>query len=278
MNLYISDLDGTLLNSKQTISNRSLSLINNLIINHDLNFTIATARSLSSAWDIIKNIKLKFPIIYNNGAFIYDPVKNRNIAENIISDHDAGRLIKIIHEYNLNPIVYTVHSGSGQKIYYKGIFNKGEQDYIEDRLSKNDKRFTKTRDYSEICNQKIISINVINTKENTNPLYNYLKDSSGFCYHYGEDIYSKYYWLEINHTRANKRDSVVHLKRSLHIDKIISFGDNLNDVDMFEISDECYAVSNAVDSVKKRATKIIGSNENDGVALYLDSIRDSFKK
>ena len=36
--------------------------------------------------------------------------------------------------------------------------------------------------------------------------------------------------------------------------------------DSFEISDECYAVENAVEELKVAATGIIDSNENDGVA------------
>ena len=51
--------------------------------------------------------------------------------------------------------------------------------------------------------------------------------------------------------------------------RVISFGDAINDLPMFEISDECYAVENAVDELKAAATGIIESNENDGVAKWL---------
>lgn len=40
----------------------------------------------------------------------------------------------------------------------------------------------------------------------------------------------------------------------------------------FEIADEAYAVENAVSELKAVATGIIGSNENDGVAKYLQKI------
>ncbi|MDE7203890.1 MAG: HAD family hydrolase, partial [Lachnospiraceae bacterium] len=52
-------------------------------------------------------------------------------------------------------------------------------------------------------------------------------------------------------------------------DKVISFGDAVNDIPMFEISDESYAVENAVEELKAVATGIIDSNENDGVAKWL---------
>lgn len=54
-----------------------------------------------------------------------------------------------------------------------------------------------------------------------------------------------------------------------HCDRVVSFGDAINDIPMFRISDECYAVANAVTELKEIATGIIDSNEEDGVAKWL---------
>jgi hydroxymethylpyrimidine pyrophosphatase-like HAD family hydrolase len=54
--------------------------------------------------------------------------------------------------------------------------------------------------------------------------------------------------------------------------RVVSFGDAINDIPMFEISDECYAVANAVPELKKIATAIIDSNDDDGVAVFLKKI------
>ena len=40
-------------------------------------------------------------------------------------------------------------------------------------------------------------------------------------------------------------------------------------VSMFEIADECYAVGNAVESLKQIATAVIDTNDRDGVAKWL---------
>ena len=42
-----------------------------------------------------------------------------------------------------------------------------------------------------------------------------------------------------------------------------------NDISMFDVSDECYAVENADPELKRRATAVIESNDNDGVARWL---------
>ena len=68
---------------------------------------------------------------------------------------------------------------------------------------------------------------------------------------------------------ASKWYAIKKLKDMWGCDRVISFGDAINDIPMFEISDESYAVENAVDELKKVATGIIGSNEADGVAKWL---------
>lgn len=68
---------------------------------------------------------------------------------------------------------------------------------------------------------------------------------------------------------ASKANGILRLKRLLGCRRIVSFGDAINDLPMFEISDECYAVANAVDALKARATGIIQSNDQDGVARWL---------
>ena len=69
--------------------------------------------------------------------------------------------------------------------------------------------------------------------------------------------------------QASKSDAIKKLKQIWGCTKVVSFGDSINDIPMFEVSDECYAVSNAVGELKRIATGIIESNDEDGVAKWL---------
>ena len=55
----------------------------------------------------------------------------------------------------------------------------------------------------------------------------------------------------------------------LKCERVVVFGDGKNDIDMFELADEAYAVQNAHPDLKKYATAIIASNDDDGVAKWL---------
>ena len=68
---------------------------------------------------------------------------------------------------------------------------------------------------------------------------------------------------------ASKANGILQLKETYNFDRVVTFGDAINDVPMFQISDECYAMDNACEELKSIATKVILSNNQDGVALFL---------
>ncbi len=86
---------------------------------------------------------------------------------------------------------------------------------------------------------------------------------------YQRDIYSGEQWLEMMPAKASKANAISQLKRMLGCDHLVVFGDGMNDMDMFQIADEAYAVENAVPELKAIATGITEDNNHDGVARWL---------
>ena len=76
-------------------------------------------------------------------------------------------------------------------------------------------------------------------------------------------------YLEVCAKTASKYNAVKYLRDTYGFDKIVCFGDNLNDLPMFSASDVRIAVSNAKDVVKVEADIIIGTNTKNGVANWL---------
>ena len=87
---------------------------------------------------------------------------------------------------------------------------------------------------------------------------------------YLRDIYSGEYWLEVLPKRAGKAAAAIKLKEMLGCDKLVCFGDDVNDIALFAAADECYAVGNAADALKEKATAVIGRNTEDSVAHWLE--------
>ncbi len=269
MDLYVSDLDGTLLNENQEISDETAEIINGLI-EAGLHFTIATARSIVSATPIIAKLNLTLPLTVNNGVFVYDPIQQENILSNFIPNEVARRVSEEFEEYGVSPQIFSFDETNGYQIHYQGIFHPGEDYYISGRLSRGDQRFVLCNDFKNCLNRQIITFVAINDREKLEPLYHLFQNNYDLVCHFGEDIYSKAYWLEVTVKNANKQGALRFLRKYLGAKQVICFGDGLNDLSMFEIADECYAVQNAHPDVKKAAAAIIGANTKDGVARFLE--------
>lgn len=77
--LYVTDLDGTLLNTEERINPYSIDTINSLVEKGML-FTYAIARSLSSASIVAKGLSTNIPVIVYNGTFIINPATGEKLA------------------------------------------------------------------------------------------------------------------------------------------------------------------------------------------------------
>ena len=83
------------------------------------------------------------------------------------------------------------------------------------------------------------------------------------------DTYTEYWFLEVFAAQAGKKNGALALKQMISADYICAFGDNLNDLGLFEAADLRASVANAVPELKAKADYIIGSNDEDGVVRFI---------
>ena len=263
--LYVSDLDGTLLRSNEVTSEYTNSVINSLT-DRGMIFSYATARSLITAKKVTKGIHAKIPLIVYNGAFVID-----NVTEDIlIANYFDESVYKVLDELFANkiyPIVYAYIEGKEKFSFISELCTVGMNKFIDSRSGDVRTNVVKTTD--ELKLGDIFYITCIDEPDKLKPLYDKYKNI--FHCVYQTDIYTNEQWLEIMPLAASKSNAIKQLQGLLKCEKLIVFGDGKNDIDMFELADESYAVQNAHEDLKKCATAIISSNDEDGVAKWLDS-------
>ena len=261
--LYVSDLDGTLLGSNKKTSEYTNRTINNLV-DKGMLFSYATARSFQTSHKVTNGLNAKIPLIIYNGAMVVDNTDGAFLIKNFF-DNEITRVISDLLSNDIFPIVYAFINGEEKFSYLPEKCTDGMRQFVESR--KGDKRDNPVLYADELCIGEMFYITCIDKKEKLKPLF----DKYNNTYHcvFQTDIYTKTQWLEIMPKAASKANAIRQLKTLLGCDKIVVFGDGKNDIDMFELADEAYAVENAVDELKSIASGIIGSNDNDGVAKWL---------
>lgn len=261
--LYVSDLDGTLLRSDQTISSFTAEAIRELCAK-GMVFSYATARSYPTALKATSEITLQIPLIVKNGAQIRENGTGRQLHSEVFSAEDVHEIMGILEAHGLCPIVYHLDGDRDLNRYCPERLSPDCRAFL--RQYEADPRYA-AHGYDSLCGENIFYFRCVDTQENLQAAHEALKDRFRtllFC-----DMYSDSWWLEIMPQKATKADAILRLKEMLGCDRVVCFGDGSNDMTMFRIADECYAMENADDELKAIATGVIGSNNDDGVAKWL---------
>jgi 5-amino-6-(5-phospho-D-ribitylamino)uracil phosphatase len=271
--LYISDLDGTLLQSDSTFPNDYKKRLNRLI-DMGLRFTIATARNYDSAHPILTGLNLNLPVILFNGVYLAD-FSTGNILEhsNFIKPEVVQKMLELALPQSIDPFIYTF--GKQHQLYYLNATNPGSQAYI--KSLEGDRRLCQVPRFDFQEEEEISGFLLIDTHERLESIYKSL-DEKYFDHlnlYFAEDVSMKgYFWLQSFHQEASKGNMVEILAKKMQVslENVVVFGDYLNDLDMFRIAGHAVAMENALQEVKDSANEIIGSNAQGAVLKYLESI------
>lgn len=264
--MYVTDLDGTLLNTSDRINPWSIQIINNLV-DQGMLFTYATARSLSSAAVVTKGLSTQIPVIVYNGAFIICPKTGEVLHSLAFTQEEAEFVRRCLDKNGISPLVYAYVDQIERVSWNRTAENEGIRRYLSQR--KGDKRLRPLENEDGLYDGKVFYYTCIGEKNDLLPVYEFFSQNDRFRCTLQQELYRPEYWCEIMPKKASKAEAIRKLKKIWRCDRIISFGDAVNDIPMFEISDECYAVENAVEELKEIATGIIAGNDQDGVAKWL---------
>ena len=267
--LFVSDLDGTLMRSDIKLSVYTEDTVNELV-GRGMAFTYATARSIQSAREITGGLKLKLPVITRNGAVLADNTTGGIITKAVFTADEVSLLKDLIPELPECGFVSCFFGNTMYKMYCGDEHTAEFQGYVD--YYRNDPVMKLAPDFEGLFTGEPGYVTLIGHKDYIAPIYERVRKYQGWETLFQKDTYREEYWLEVCPQNCTKAKSVLKLKEELGYGRLVVFGDALNDISMFEIADEAYAVSNAVDELKAIATGIIGCNDEDAVAEKLKEL------
>ena len=195
------------------------------------------------------------------------PSTGEILSSESFTEEERARVREVLDRFGISPLVYAFVNGIEKVSWIPEKENDGIRRYLE--LRKGDPRFRPVTTRNGLFEGSMFYFTCIGEKEELQPVYDIFAADPRYRCTMQQELYRPEYWCEIMPAKASKSNAIRKLKTMWGCTRVISFGDAVNDLPMFEISDECYAVSNAVDELKAAATGIIESNEEDGVANWL---------
>lgn len=248
--LIVSDIDGTLANSKGEIDPDIFEIIPELK-RRGIEFVPASGRPYENIAKRFAQVSSDLMIISDNGAMI---VNNGNIMSvNSFKKELLNQLIEYGHKRQDCTMIAT-----GLKMSYIENGNEEFMDYVK-------QFFTKSMLVENLFDveDEIIKYTICSIEHDMNDIYNDM-----FAFHnLAELTIAGANWLDVNPKGVSKGNAVKTLQKMLNIkaEETMAFGDYMNDYEMLQSVYYSCAPSNACDEIKKIAREIVPSNDEKGV-------------
>ena len=267
---FVFDIDGTVLNSKIEMSPNTISSLKKL---KDKNFNIifASGRMYASMRYIIEKyvpfLKGYSPLIAYNGTYIVNH-DLKTLFEMGIKKELAVDCINFLKSKNIHVQAYINDKlfvdANNEKI--KNYSKHASVGYhVVDNLT----------DYIISSTHPPLKLLIIESPEKTDKIKRELKEK----FNNELNVFSSFdTYIDIIPKNTTKGLGIKRLSEYYDFDlnKCYAFGDSQNDVSMFEIINNSYAMGNAKDEVKKFAKNVTFSNDEDGISHAIEKILNDY--
>ena len=265
--LVIADLDGTMLHDSETFEGRYLSCETvraaERLRNKGIPLAIITARPVGSAFDFIHDLKAQV-CAYLNGALIDFDSAHSTVSEltsqrsidtltrfGFDSDHASDVCLRLLSEIPTLRIGIVMNDVRYTNFDVRMLWSK--QDFV-------------ITDFSNVPRGTADKIIIVPRDGEKEQLQRILPDD--FSLHISEDVL----WMLTN-PLANKGHAlnVICDRLGVKASRTVVFGDDIIDIDMFRAGGYGVAVANSNQRLLAIADEVCASNNDDGVANWLNS-------
>ncbi len=272
-NIYITDLDHTFLRSDLSISDYTKKIWNAHADEAILG--IATARTYKKTTQFLQGITVTAPMILLDGALIAT-IDKKIIDTKFVNKEMGDLIIDEGAKLGIYPFVLSLVDNELNEAFSYATTLNGYQSEIIKRYVNDDhtREFKKLRAMEN--NFKIVYMAdealLLELQQNLKALF-----GDELKYILAPEAYMGCYFLTILHKNADKSHGIRSVSEAVGFDlgKLTVFGDNYNDIGMFELANSAVAVANAQEGVKEKADIVLPhTNDEDGVARYLEALKN----
>lgn len=270
--LFVSDIDGTLINPQGILSEYSRSELGKLL-GEGMPFTVASGRGLVEMYDVIGDVPFEFPVVEKNGSYITDFHTGKHLVINGIDRQVAGHVIEKSLSEGISPFFFCF-DGNEDLMFHAPASNPRIAAWLELRRSKADARLREVQELKIDGSVQPVCLTTIGPKAAVESILLWVQEEYPDILraHAYQDPYGPgWWWIEIHDYFASKGHGLETLCQmaGLNMANVTVIGDESNDIPMFRMAGHSVAMDNAPDEVKHFAREIIGSNATDSTVKYL---------
>lgn len=270
--LYITDLDGTLLNDESRVSLESARILSRLS-REGCMITVATARTPATVEPLLKHVVTRVPAVVSTGAALWDRKARRFLDVHYLGAGLSRAVVEECRRGGLTPFCYNYDPDGIIRAYFSGRPERREQKFIDERSGLPLKRMYAVDGPSPSTAGAATAVQIfaMGDLERVRVVADRLRGRGDCAVSFYPDIFNPLTgFLEVFALGVSKASAIRRLRELTGARRTVVFGDSSNDLPMMREADVSVAVSNAIDEVKQAADMVIGPNTADSVARCIE--------
>ncbi len=268
LKLIAFDLDGTILRDNKELSRRSLEALE-LAAGKGIRIVPATGRLYSGIPEEIRTLPFVRYVIAANGAEVYDAAEGKVLRRAELTLAEAGRILAYIKG---EPAILGCYRDG------KGWMDREELSRMEEYAQTPKLAEIMKRVYTPVDGMENFLKSSDHTVQKLMLFYSDLEARKRTLERMGAELAdlavstSVPNNIEINAREATKGGALKFLCEYLHLNRreSVAFGDGTNDITMIRQAGTGIAMGNACPEVLKAADQVTKSNDQDGVAVWIE--------
>ena len=257
------DIDGTLRNDRKEITEKTKEAIHK-VVEKGMHVAICSGRPGKYVEEVSKEALASSYVIGCNGGEIYDYEEKKMIYVNALENEEVITLWHMAEKYDVQLIMIS----NGKRIVRKQTDDK--TDIILEELIEN---FVIDNPVTQCVFSSMELESIQSIKEEIN-LKNLGIVNLSKCLINNELPKEKPFFLDVTCKGTSKGEAIKKMCEYLKIDlkDSIALGDSYNDLSMFDVVGHSVAMGNAPDDIKRIVDEVTDSNNEDGVAKFLEKL------
>lgn len=263
------DIDGTVLNSCGEISTRVRTSVARAMASGML-VTLATGRNLRAALPVAEALDITAPLVVNNGALVFAPGTGQILMHRPLSRDAAVTAVQLLWRMG-----FTVYASQGTlegpDLFFEQHPSVPEQSCLLGR----DPRFAvQVYDLAgAVSAMDTLKVMIVDRTASVQAAAKRLAGTMAIGFRVLVTPEGNgYSLLEVSAPEISKATGLERLTalNGISPDEVIAIGDNLNDLEMLQWVGMGVAMGNSAAMVKQAARAVTASNDDDGVAQFLE--------
>ncbi len=253
--LIALDLDGTLLNTREEVSQRNRRAIR-AALDAGIRIVLVTGRGIDTPIRVSKELGLNLPVICCHGALTKDFLANKTLGHIPVPMQYAKPMVEFAEQNGLSIALYS------EELFYR---LEGQKLYMEDMRGP---AWREVKSFADVMHTAPTFIRFLG-RESVEAME---REFGDLPMHFKHETWLDFLECAVTNRDATKQRALARLCADFQIpaERVLAIGDSRNDVPMLRWAGTGIAMGNSLPEVRQAVRYVTATNDEDGVALAIE--------